>query len=111
MKQMNLPDGPGWSPDGGKFWVKGDVLYWEDGDVWDMTDGGVIRLAGGPFHHEDYSEWSDEKRAEVRAIHAASRKIQKVNDRARKKELKALQKSARKKLTDAEFAAVLALCE
>lgn len=43
MNVMKFPDGPGWSPDGGGYTVRGDVLTWDDGDVWDMRDGGMIR--------------------------------------------------------------------
>lgn len=37
-----LPDGEGWSPDGGRGMVKNNIIYWEDGDV---TDLNVVGLA------------------------------------------------------------------
>lgn len=43
MNLMDLPNGPGFSPDGGRFWVKDNLLYWQDGEVWDMTEGWIIR--------------------------------------------------------------------
>lgn len=56
---MKLPDGRGWSPDGGAFQVKGHMLYWEDGDSWDMRDGRLIRVldCGEPMRpgEVDYS--------------------------------------------------------
>jgi len=51
---MRLPEGPGWSPDGGKFWVKGDLLYWHDGTIWDMRDGCIIRSMH--YDHDEYAK-------------------------------------------------------
>lgn len=73
MKLMHLPDGPGWSPDGGYFWVKGDTLYWEDGATWDMNDGCVIRVGFGPYECENFSAWTDEQRAAALAAAAERR--------------------------------------
>ena len=41
---QNVKDGPGWSPDGGHFIAKDNIVYWRDGDVSDMNEGGVIRI-------------------------------------------------------------------
>ena len=79
MKLMHLPDGPGWSPDGGYFWVKGDTLDWEDGATWDMNDGCVIRVGFGPYECENFSAWTDERRAAALAA-AAERREQIMRD-------------------------------
>ena len=104
---QRIPDGPGWSPDGGKFWVNGGVLYWEDGDAWDMTSGGVIRTGLGPYTHEDYSAWTDERRAEVHAEWVAHRQKWKQQRDAEEAARRALIKSAKAKLTPEEFEACL----
>jgi hypothetical protein len=63
MNIMKLPDGPGYSPDGGRYWVKGNLLFWSDGGIWDMNEGGLIRtLPELGMHAENFSLWSDEKR-------------------------------------------------
>ena len=41
---QKIKDGRGWSPDGGWFVAKDNVVYWDDGDVSNMNDGGFIRL-------------------------------------------------------------------
>ena len=57
-----LPNGSGWSPDGGPFWKKGDFVYWSDGDITDLRDGGVFRtMPGGYEHAEDYSKLHSSK--------------------------------------------------
>lgn len=38
---MGLPDGKGFSPDGGNGEVKKNVIYWDDGDVTDLNVGGI----------------------------------------------------------------------
>ena len=54
---MVLPDGPGWSPDGGKYWVNDNVVYWHDSDVSDLNEGGFIRVMPSGFdHNENYYE-------------------------------------------------------
>lgn len=57
MNFMHLPNGPGFSPDGGRFWVKGNLLYWKDGEVWDMTEGWVIRA----MMYDEGDDYSDPK--------------------------------------------------
>ena len=70
---MVLKQGPGWSPDGGKFWIDNDKIYWHDGDIDDISL--PIRVMPGYSHDEDYSQWSDEHRAMVKAEWVEKRKI------------------------------------
>ena len=39
---QTIEDGRGWSPDGGWFTAKNNVLYWDDGDIADMNEGGLF---------------------------------------------------------------------
>jgi len=41
---QTVKDGPGWSPDGGHFVAKDNIIYWGDGDVSDLNKGGEIRI-------------------------------------------------------------------
>jgi hypothetical protein len=106
-----MNQGPGWSPDGGYFWVRGSKMYWEDGDVWELKPGKapVIRLAVHKVNCEDFSKWSDEKR---RATLAARKAEIEENRRRENRALArrdALVYSARKKITKDEFDAVVSL--
>lgn len=110
---MKLPDGPGWSPDGGDFWVKGDLLYWSDGSIWDMRDGGMIRtMPDGPtpeseWHkYENFSAWSDEKRAEAVAENMAKREDAKKQQDEEMARIKLLCISAKSKITQEEYEAI-----
>lgn len=38
---FTLPDGEGFSPDGGRGTVKNNIIYWEDGDVTDLNVRGI----------------------------------------------------------------------
>ncbi len=58
-EKMAIKEGPGWSPDGGEFWVRDGYLYWSDGTRWDMTNGD-IRI-GTASHNNDYSKSYHEK--------------------------------------------------
>jgi hypothetical protein len=53
---MRLPDGPGYSPDGGRGEVKGNIVYWEYGDVTDLNVSGIaVRwMPRGGFHVPNY---------------------------------------------------------
>jgi len=107
MNIMNLPAGPGWSPDGGKFWVKDNLVYWSDGDITDMNNGGVFRTMPGNYtHEENYSEWSDEKRAEVKAKFKAERDEAAAEEAKEDAEQEALCRTAKTKLTKEEYEAV-----
>jgi hypothetical protein len=104
------PNGPSWSPDGGSFWRKDGKLYWEDGSITD--DGGMMREMPTPipeseWHlYEDYSAWSDEKRAEVAAARKAEREQAKSAHDEWVAVIRALQASAKAKLTEEEYEAV-----
>ena len=100
MNLMRLPDGPGWSPDGGKFWVKGDLLYWSDGSVWDMRDGGIIRtMPNGYQHDEDYSSWSEERRSATLSAARVEYARYAEEEKQREERRNALRASALTKLT------------
>ena len=66
-----LPDGGGWSPDGGSFWVQGELVYWADGDITKQDMHNIFRTLdyGRPEGDgtENYSKWTPEHRAKVRA--------------------------------------------
>jgi hypothetical protein len=76
--------------------------------VWDTNDGGIIRTTPWPTPDgEDFSQWSDEKRAEVLAKANAERAERRAAEEAYNRELAVLRESARAKLTTAEYDAVV----
>ena len=103
-------NGPGWSPDGGYFWRKDGKLYWSDGDITD--DGGMMRQmpCDDPksFYSgvENFSEWSDEKRATVRAEAQKKRDEYRAKSDAYIAKIEALCAIAKTKLTPEEYEAV-----
>jgi hypothetical protein len=107
MNMLFLPEGPGWSPDGGRFWVKDGKSYWEDGDITDLSiEGHLFRTMPGNASGEDYSAWSEEKRSAEKAKNALLRdryakEVAELSERD-----KMLVESARSKLTEDEFEAV-----
>lgn len=100
-----LSDGPYWSPDGGYFWAKDGKYYWESGHV---TDCEPLRLgfSSDLSHVEDFSAWSEEKRAAVYAETRREIERNKARERRYYKKRDALVESARAKLTEKEFDAV-----
>lgn len=104
------PQGPGWSPDGGAFWRRDGKIYWESGHV--APDFGMIRespesIPESEWHlHEDYSSWSDRKRAAALAKTEAVQRKTERRERARLRAMKKLAASAKKKITREEFEAV-----
>lgn len=96
-----LEDGPGWSPDGGQYWVRDGKAYWHNGDVTDLSKGLWFRTM--PFKHtENYSLWSEEERA-ARWAKTQADNLAYRNEEDRKEAVRrALRKSARAKLTDDE---------
>ena len=108
--QSQLPQGPGWSPAGGEFWVRGNFIYWSDGDVGDLRLGqGPCSVGFGNYEGvEDFSAWTDEHRAEVKKSFAKRRdEWARQAAEAEAARIK-LVESARKKLTEEEFLAVVA---
>lgn len=102
------PQGPGYSPDGGKYWIKGHFIYWHDGQVGDLRDGLMIRVMPGGYHHdENYSAWSDEHRAKVKQEWAEKRAAWKKEAEEAEARRQVHLASARAKLTDDEWNAVL----
>ena len=51
-----VPDGKGWSPDGGYFTSKDNIIYWDDGDVSNLNDGGIIRIRSDFYPTESFLE-------------------------------------------------------
>lgn len=104
-----MQEGPGWSPDGGRFWVRAGFIYWENGDIGDISKGqcpGRI-MPGGNNHGEDFSAWTDEHRAKVKKQWAEQRAAQKQSQDAWLEKHERLVASARGKLTAEELEAVL----
>lgn len=103
-------NGPSWSPDGGSFWRKDGKLYWEDGDI--TEDGGMMRemptmTPESEWHKfEDFSAWTDEHRSKVKAEKAAERAAAKKAHDEWVAGIRALQESAKAKLTPEEYEAV-----
>lgn len=97
-------DGPGWSPDIGKFWFKDGLTYCEDGDV--LPPDAIYRISSQIHEVEDYSAWSDEKRAAVRAEWAMKHAAWISKRNADHDRIEALRKSALAKLTDEEREAI-----
>ena len=104
-----MNQGPGWSPDGGYFWVRGHEIFWEDGSIGDITTGKGVPCRvgiGAPPTIEDYSQWTDEHRARV----VAETKARRAN--WKKAEVRAWRKggllrdSARAKITKEEWDAI-----
>ena len=97
---MNLPDGPGWSPDGGKYWVKDGVTYWHDGQTTPNNAGIFFRvMPGGYEHDENYAAWTPEHRAAVFAESKARYAVAEERERKEEVRISELRESARKKLT------------
>jgi hypothetical protein len=93
-----------WSPDGGRFVFCEGKTYWSDGDV---TDGLPLRMMPfGGEHNEDYSAWSDEYRAKVRAEHQAIYAERRRIEAERIKRRDLLVESAKSKLTEDEIDAL-----
>ncbi len=47
--QQLVKDGRWWSPDGGWFTSKDNVLCWDDGDITNLNKGGAIRILPQEF--------------------------------------------------------------
>jgi len=108
FKFQPLPDGPHWSPDGGYFWAKGGKYYWRHGSI---TTSPPCRIWDGNVNEElaeDYSAWSDEKRAEVFAETERKREEWRKLEVEYQTEQEKLIESARAKITEEEFAAIFA---
>jgi hypothetical protein len=105
-----IEQGPGYSPDGGNLWRQGNLIYWQDGDVVNLEerDSYIIRymrLTNG----EDYSKWTDEQCAKVKAERAEQIAKYKTHAEELTARRDKLVKSAKAKLTTEEFEAVQSL--
>ena len=105
----NIPDGPNWSPDGGYFFTRGNKLFWEDGEITDMPIDQLIgiRVMPGGLHCEDFSQWTDEHRTEVKEAYRVRREANRKMMAMVEEKRKILVARAKRKLTKAEFKAVL----
>lgn len=102
-----MKDGPYYSPDGGKFWQKGNQKFWEDGEVTTDEPGMAYRAIPWPGG-EDYSLWSDDYRNAAKTVAASCCcAFRQIEREAKKKRIAALQASIRAKLTPEE----LAICD
>lgn len=104
-----IPQGSGFSPDGGYCFRKGNLLYWKDGDITDLSAGDFMIRYVQESIGEDFSAWTDEERSKVRAATLAKRDAWRKKEALENIEREELQASAKAKLTDAEFAAVVYL--
>lgn len=105
---LTMDQGPGWSPDGGYFWVRGDFIYWADGEVGQISKGNFpCRQGFGDYSNvEDFSAWSDKKRASVLAETIRKRDEYKSAQNKYYTKRSELVAAARAKLTEEEFSAV-----
>lgn len=101
-----MTDGPYFSPDGGHFWVKDGTAYWEDGSV--MKDIAMCIFRYMPYEGgEDYSQWTDNHRAGMRAEYERKRDACNAKQLKQEGEWKQLRESAREKITEKEYDAIL----
>jgi hypothetical protein len=99
------------SPDAGRFIHRGPNLYFDDGRVWDAATCFPCRLMhyDMPDEANDYSLWSDERRAEERAKSRKQQAEWRAEERARALACWRLALSARRKCTKDEFWTVVAM--
>jgi hypothetical protein len=64
---MPIQDGFGFSPDGGEFEIRNNTAYWEDGDITENFNTAWVRWMPATNGKEHYADWTDEKRAAVKA--------------------------------------------
>jgi len=98
-----LPDGPGFSPDGGAYWKKGDRIYFYDGDVYFAAEKGPFMRWMPTETGEDFSAWSDEERAIAKTGWKVRREEEQRRQEESKKRRQELRASAKAKLTAAEI--------
>lgn len=106
-------DGPSWSPDNGEYWCKDRVVYWWNGAVTITHPGTFIAIRSmdsGNKTREDFSAWSDEKRAaELEKFNSAEKiRVAKLEEERRKvaESRQSLVDSAKSKLTEEELKAL-----
>ena len=109
LKSPHIAQGGGSIVGGLNFWRKENKLYWEDGEITDVphaAEGIMMMINPRSSSDENYSEWSDEKRASVKAEWDAKRKADQEAEEKEKRERFAWVEIAKGKLTDEEFSAV-----
>lgn len=96
----------GYSPDIGKFVIRGDKIYSEYGCVYER--GGMFRsMPRGADSHENYADWTEQQRA-AKLDEALRNQEEEQNRRNIKRDARRiLVAQAEKKLTKEEFEAVL----
>jgi len=99
-------NGPGFSPDGGNYWEKDGVLYWEDGDITVLGPNVWLRTMDVSTGI-DYSAWSDEERAAVKEKWRLKRIAAKDQYDAGWAECQRLVESAKAKVTEEEWDALI----
>ena len=90
------------SPDCGRFEHIGNKFYFEDGDITDDDDT-FIRMMPVDDGVE-FSKWTDEERSKVKAEWKKQRAEWDKENRLRDQKIRKLRASAKKKLTEEEFA-------
>lgn len=109
---MKVPLKGGYALDYGPFWATEDKIYWKSGAVWDNNGEVLMRISSmgmdvTPTNSVvDYSQWSEEKRAEVLAENNRLWAQQLAEDKKEWKEREALRASAKAKLTQEEYDAI-----
>lgn len=109
LRSPHIPQGGGSIARGLNFWRKGNKFYWENGEVTDVphaAEGITMMINPYSSSNENYSEWTDEKRASVKAEWDANRRATKEAEEKEERERLALVEVAKQKLTEEEFDAV-----
>lgn len=94
--------------------MKGDKIYWSDGDITVMKEGqlAMIRTMGdavseSEWHkYDNFSAWTDEKRAKVVAKHKNARVKQKEEDAKEHSRIRDICIRAKAKLDKEEYEAI-----
>lgn len=96
----------GFSPDIGKFVERDGKTYSEWGHVYG-SDACFRSLPYGSDAHENYADWTDEQRSERLAKNVLEHEEYKKRRQAERDARQVLVDSAKAKLTEEEFSAVL----
>ena len=96
----------GWSPDIGRFVTRNEKTYTEYGCIYDQS--AIFRsMISNHASEENYADWSTEKREQALVQTEEKIKLQKDKEETEKKYRIKLIESAKMKLTEAEFNAIL----
>jgi hypothetical protein len=109
ITRADFKDGDYCSPDSGYFVCRGGMIYWEDGEVWSVKKSreAIFRYMPVTSAPEDYSKWTKEKRDEVVKHYRVLQAEETLRIQADNDDRQRLVNSARSKLTEDEFNAML----